>query len=396
MIPAVGGGASRIAPVCMVLCMVPHVAVFAEDPPVRARPSDFYSVADIAVDAVAETAIEARGVALASGQREALDRLIRRLTSRAHHSRIPTLEDAAIAALVRGIEIEGEKTSPNRYLADLTVSFKKDRVRALLRESGIPFGETPSKPLLVLPVYEAAGALSLWDDPNPWRAAWRARAERDSAAPLVAPVGDLVDIAAIGARQALAGDETALAAIARRYGVTDVLVAHAVLRHDLAAGAPRLSVTLHRHGSESGSVSAGTFGGVSRTMVGASRMMVGALLERAADEAASRMEDDWKRLMLLRFEDERVLAVSAPLSGLDDWTEVRSRLSLAPEVGGVEILEINREAARIALRHFGSTRQLAVALAQRDLDLAEEEGRWSVRSRGKRGAETGGSRAPDK
>lgn len=389
MIPAVGGGAIRIAPVCMVLCMVPHAAVLAEDPPVRAQASDFYSVADIAVDAVAETAIEARGIALASGQREALDRLIRRLTSRAHHSRIPGLEDAEIAALVRGIEIEGEKTSPNRYLADLTVSFKKDRVRALLRESGIPFGETPSKPLLVLPVYEAAGARSLWDDPNPWRAAWRARAERDSAAPLIAPVGDLADIAAIGARQALAGDETALAAIARRYGVTDVLVAHAVLRHDLAADAPRLSVTLHRHGSESGSVSAGTFGGASRTTVGA-------LLERAADEAASRMEDDWKRLMLLRFEDERVLAVSAPLSGLADWTEVRSRLSLAPEVGGVEILEINREAARIALRHFGSTRQLAVALAQRDLDLAEEEGRWSVRSRGKRDAETGGSRAPDK
>lgn len=389
MIPAVGGGAIRIAPVCMVLCMVPHAAALAGDPPVRAQASDFYSVADIAVDAVAETAIEARGIALASGQREALDRLIRRLTSRAHHSRIPGLEDAEIAALVRGIEIEGEKTSPNRYLADLTVSFKKDRVRALLRESGIPFGETPSKPLLVLPVYEAAGARSLWDDPNPWRAAWRAQAERDSAAPLIVPVGDLADIAAIGARQALAGDETALAAIARRYGVTDVLVAHAVLRHDLATGAPRLSVTLHRHGSESGSASAGTFGGASRTTVGA-------LLKRAADEAASRMEDDWKRLMLLRFEDERVLAVNAPLSGLADWTEVRSRLSLAPEVGGVEILEINREAARIALRHFGSTRQLAVALAQRDLDLAEEEGRWSVRSRGKRDAETGGSRAPDK
>ena len=389
MIPAVGGGAIRIAPVCMVLCMVPHAAVFAGDSPARARSSDFYSVAGIAVDAVAETAIEARGIALASGQREALDRLIRRLTARAHHSRIPRLEDAAIAALVRGIEIEGEKTSPNRYLADLTVSFKKDRVRALLRGSGIPFGETRSKPLLVLPVYEAAGARSLWDDPNPWRAAWRARAERDSAVPFVVPAGDLADIAAIGARQALVGDETALAAAARKYGVADVLVAHAVLRRDLAAGVPRLSVTLHRHGSESGSVSVGTFGGASRTTVDA-------LLKRAADEAASRMEDDWKRLMLLRFEDEGTLVASAPLSGLADWAEVRSRLSLAPEIGGVEILEISREAARIALRHFGSTRQLAVALAQRDLDLVEEEGYWIVRSRGKRAAETGGSRAADK
>ena len=389
MIPAVGEGAIRIASVCMVLCMVPHAAVFAGDPPVRARSSDFYSVANIAVDAVAETATAAREIALASGQREALNRLIRRLASRAYHPRIPRLEDAAVATLVRGIEIEGEKTSPNRYLADLTVSFKRDRVRDLLRESGIPFGETPSKPLLVLPVYEAAGARNLWDDPNPWRAAWRARAERDSAVPFVVPVGDLADVATIGARQALVGDETALAAVARRYGVANVLVAHAVLRHDLAAGVPRLSVALHRHGSESGSVSAGSFGGASRTTVDA-------LLKRAADEAASRIEDDWKRLMLLRFEDEGVLGVSVPLSGLADWTEVRSRLSLAPEIGGVEILEMNREAARVMLRHFGSTRQLAVALAQRDLDLVEEEGYWFVRLRGKRDVTTGESRAADK
>ena len=386
MIPAVGGGAIRIAPVCMVLCMVPHAAAFAGDPTARARPSDFYSVAGIHVDAVAETAIAARGIALASGQREALDRLIRRLTSRAYYPRIPRLDDAAIAALVRGIEIAGEKTSPNRYLADLTVSFRRDRVRTLLRGSDIPFGETPGKPLLVLPVYEAAGARNLWDDPNPWRAAWRTRAEVESAVPFVMPFGDLADVAAIGAWQAVAGDETALAAVARRYGVADVLVAHAVLRHDLATGVPRLSVTLHRHGSESGSVPVGSFRGASRTMVDA-------LLKRAADEAASRIEDDWKHLMLLRFEDEGVLDASVPLSGLADWTEVRSRLSLAPEVGGVEILEINREAARIVLRHFGSTRQLAVALAQRDLDLVEEEGSWILRARGRPDATAGERRA---
>lgn len=384
MILAVGNGAFRIA----LVCMFPYVAVFAGDSIARAQSSDSFSVSDVGVDAVAETAIEAREIALASGQREALDRLIRRLTLRKHRLQIPELADAAIAPLVRGIEIEEEKTSSKRYLANLTVSFKKNEIRTLLRGNGIPFSETPSKPLLVLPVYEAAGARNLWDDPNPWLVAWQARSERDSLVPLVIPVGDLTDIATIGAQQALSGDDEPLAVIARRYGAADVLVAHAILRHDLAAGIPRLSVTLHRHGPASNSIVVESFSGVSRTMVDG-------LLERAAEEAASQIEENWKRLTLLRFEDEGMLSARVPLSGLVDWVEVRSRLSRAPEVSRVEILQVNREAAQVALHYFGSPQQLAVTLAQRDLDLVGEEGSWSVRLREKRGASAGGSRAAD-
>ncbi|MCE2492510.1 MAG: DUF2066 domain-containing protein [Alphaproteobacteria bacterium] len=353
-----------------------------------AQSSDSFSVSDVGVDAVAETATEAREIAVASGQREALDRLIRRLTLRENRLQIPELADAAIAPLVRGIEIEEEKTSSKRYLASLTVSFKKNEVRTLLRGNGIPFSETPSKPLLVLPVYEAAGARNLWDDSNPWWVAWQARSERDSLVPLVIPVGDLTDIATIGAQQALSGDDQPLAVIARRYGAADVLVAHAILRHDLAAGIPRLSVTLHRHGSESNSIVVESFSGVSRTMVDG-------LLERAAEEVASQIEENWKRLTLLRFEDEGMLSARVPLSGLVDWVEVRSRLSRAPEVSRVEILQVNREAAQVALHYFGSPQQLAVTLAQRDLDLVGEEGSWSVRLREKRGASAGGNRAAD-
>ncbi len=384
MILAVGNRACRVA----LVCMFPHVAVLAGDAVAQARHSESFFVSGVAVDAVAGTAIEAREIALASGQREALDRLIRRLTLREHHPRIPVLEDAEIATLVRGLEIEEEKTSPERYLARLTVGFKRNDVRALLRENGLPFSETPSKPLLVLPVYEAAGALNLWDDPNPWWAAWQARSERDSVVPFVMPAGDLADVAAIGARQALAGDGGPLSAVARRYGVADVLIAHAVLRHDLAAGIPRLSVALHRHGRDGGSVVVENFDGVSRGTVDA-------LLGRAAGEVASRIEDDWKRLTLLRFEDEGSLSARVPLSGLSDWVEVRSRLSRAPEIGKVEVLEISREAAQVALRYFGSPEQLAVTLAQRDLDLIEEEGYWFVRPRGERGVRAGGNRAAD-
>lgn len=382
MIFAVGNRAVRIA----LVCVIPHVAYLAEISASCAQPIDSFTVSGIAIDSTAKTAIEARGVALSSGQREALERLMRRLTLREYFPQIPRLEDSAIASLVQGIEIQEEKTSSRRYLANLTVSFKKNEIRALLRGSGIPFSEAPSRPLLVLPVYEAAGARNLWDDPNPWWAAWQARAEHESVVPFIVPVGDLTDVATIGAQQALAGAVKPLAALAKRYDVEDVLVVHAVLRQDLAAGIPRLAVTMHRHGPEGSSVVVESFSGVSRTMVDV-------LLERAADEVATKIEENWKRLTLLRFENEGLLSARVPLSGVGDWVEIRSRLSRAAEISRVEILEINREAAQVALHYFGSPHQLAVTLAQRDLDLVEEEGYWFVRLREKRGVAAGGNRA---
>lgn len=384
MILAVGSRAIRIA----LVCVIPQAAILAETSASNAQSSEAFTVSGIAVDATAETATEARGIALSTGQRDALERLVRRLTLREYYSQIPELEDTGVAALVQGFQIKEEKTSSKRYLAELTINFKKDEIRELLRRSGIPFSETPSKPVLVLPVYEAAGVRNLWDDPNPWWAAWQARAEQVSVVPFIVPIGDLTDVATVGAEQAISGDTKPLQALAGRYESEDILVAHAVLQQDLVAGIPKLVVTLHRHGADDDSVVVETFRGVSRTMVDV-------LLERAADEVAARIEENWKRLNLLRFEDEGLLSARVPLTGLRDWVEIRSRLSRVAEISKVEILEINREAVQIALHFFGSPHQLAVALAQRDLDLVVEEGYWSVRLREARGVAAGSNRTGD-
>lgn len=381
MILAVGSRAIRMA----LVCVIPHVAISAGITAAGAQTFDRFTVSDIAIDATADTAIEARGIALANGQRDAFEQLVRRLTLREYYPQIPRLDNAGIATIVQGIQIGEEKTSSKRYLAKLTVRFKQDSIRGLLRGRGIPFSETPSKPLLVLPIYEAAGARNLWDDPNPWWAAWEARARQASVVPFVIPIGDLADVRTLGANQALSGDSKSLAALYKRYQVEDILVAHAVLRQDLAAGIPRLTVTMHRHGPDDNSVVVESFSGVSRTMVDV-------LLERAANEVAAKIEEGWKRLTLLRFDDEGRLSARIPLSDLSDWVAVRSRLSDAAEISRIEILEISREAAQVALHYFGSPQQLAVSLAQRDLDLVEEEGYWLVRLKQNSGASAGGDR----
>lgn len=139
----------------------------------RAQVLDVYEVRDVPVDVTAETAAQAREQALAEGERQAFDLLLRRLTLAMDRDRLPTLDNTGMAALVKDFSVVEEKTSDVRYLAKLDFRFKREGVRNLLMDRGLPFAETASKPMVVLPVQESAAGLFLWDEPNPWRGAWR-------------------------------------------------------------------------------------------------------------------------------------------------------------------------------------------------------------------------------
>ena len=335
-----------------------------------------FTVSDLPIDENEESAAVARDLALADGQRRALDRVLRRMVLRSEFARIPRLEDDEISTLVQAITVTNERTSSTRYLANLTVRMKKDAVRVFLRDLSIGYAETVSKPRLVLPLYEAAGALLLWDEPNPWRSAWETRdSDEGSLVPLTIPRGDRGDIFAIGAAQVLAGDTDGLRAIARRYNVEDVLIVHAVLQIDLAANLPRLNVTLREVGPAGDAVIVQSFSGVARDRVPE-------LLVQAAAEATLRLEEDWKRDNVLQFDNPVRLSIRIPIGGLDDWVEIRNRLNGSAIVRNVELVALSRSGAQVVVHYFGQPAQLALDLSQRDLNLVESDGFWTLALRG--------------
>ncbi len=333
---------------------------------------DVFEVSGVAVDVTAETAAAARARALASGERRAFEILLDRLTLKSDIDRLPVLSAADRAGLVQDLSVANEKTSAVRYLAELTFRFKPREVRKLLRDLAIDFAETPSKPVLVLPVYRAAGVVVLWDDPNPWREAWSGIGGPDALAglvPMELPEGDLADIAAIGAEQAAAGDRARLEALSGRYGTGDVIVALA----ELAAapgGAPSISVTVNRYG-ESVSEQAIVTG-----VTGRPGEAVEAVLRRAAARVADEIEDRWKADNLLQFERSEIVAVVLSIKSLGDWVKARSRLGRVAVVDRVDLVLLSRDEARLNIRYLGDIDQLALALAQADLSLREEEGNW--------------------
>lgn len=338
----------------------------------QVRAQAAYTVAGVAVDATAETASEARKVARAAGQAEALDRLLKRLTPRARHDDIPVFEEDIASSLIASLEVEEEKISSTRYLAKLKYHFKKNDVRTLLRGLALPFSETQSKPALVLTVYEDAGVQNLWGDVNPWRDAWRGVDSRDRFVPLVLPKGDLADVGSVNVGQALAVDPTRLRTIAARYGVADVIVVHAVMERDLVRAVPLLTVSVQRMGPAGESSIVERFEGVSGNTKAD-------LLTRGAQAIAISIEEEWKLATRLAFNEQGRLRVSVPLENLGQWIVLRRRLRKVAAIERFELHELTRTAARIVVHYLGDAGQLAVAMAQRDLKLAKEQGFWVVR-----------------
>ncbi len=216
--------------------------------------------------------------------------------------------------------IEGEKFGGGRYIASLTARFKPDGVRSLLRRAEILFAETASQPILVLPVFQTAGASSLWDDPNPWYTAWAGLPRSDGLLPLVIPVGDLSDVAVIGAEQAVQGQAERLIEIGSKYDARNVMVVTATLRISPGNGALALeTLSSVNHDGEARQTTIRRFDSVP----GQSR---DDLLAGAAAALSVEANESWKRDNLLDEGSASNMAVRVPLSGLDNWLDIRGKL----------------------------------------------------------------------
>jgi hypothetical protein len=257
-----------------------------------------------------------------------------------------------------------------RYLADLTVHFRADAVRQFLRQAGIPFAETVSKPLIVLPVLHDGDRLALWEDPNPWRDAWTNANPVIGLVPLVRPIGELEDVQAIDADAAVKGDDAHLQAIAQRYGDDDVLVTQATLKTDGPQHVVDVSSTRYTPGQP----------GTEQSWVGSIAANPGEsdadLFGRAVLATVAQVEEAWKAANVLNFSQSGTLTARVPASSLEDWITVRDRLAAIPAVRSSRLVSLDRQEARVEIHYVGDPSQLRTALAQRDLDLSGDDPNW--------------------
>jgi len=313
------------------------------------------------VDATAESAAAAREKAIAQGQRDAFERLMDRLVAEGSRAAAPHPSDPALTQLVDDFVVAEERSSSVRYIAKLSFHFRPDAVRKVLLESAVPFAETRSKPVVVLPVWSGSAPPTLWDDPNPWRDAFAEQEHGEGLVPFILPLGDVDDLGAIGAEQALAGDQHALSAIAQRYGAEEVLLAEAAPEGDHIV----VKLRRWRGGTQ-----------VSTDQVRADT------LATAVSAVTGPIERAWKAQNLVGG-GEQTITVAVPLTGLKDWVEIRRKLLAVPSVRRMALVYLTRGQAAVTLTYAGDERQLELALAQLDLALAPQaDGAWVLQRRG--------------
>ena len=366
------------------LQVLPAAPAGAQTADRRAGPADAFTVSGIPVDVTAADAVAARAQALEMGQREGLARLMRRLAPADVYGRLPPTDGLPLERFVRNFEVNDERLSTTRYIARLTVTYDAAAVRDLLRRQGVPFAETVSEPLLVLPLFETPSGLRLWQEDNPWWQAWAQAMDRESLLRLRLPLGDLEDVEAIDAdlkdidqgagAYARPGDRPALRRIAERYDARGVIVAHAQVDSDVEQPGQVPAVTITAQGF--GDVEIADF---NTTVRGEPGQSLEETLLAGVAQTQDALAEAWKQANLLRFDQSGTILVDVPLDGLRGWVSIQQALKTLPQIGEVKVEAFSRQGARLRIAYYGEMPRIQAELAGMGLLLTQEEGdRWQL------------------
>ena len=448
---------------------------------------DVFVVARVPVQAQADTATSAKNSAQDRGRRRAMDILLRRIMPEEDWIYLPTLsrfEQAPVlgptvtepvtpavgegvdplqaaydpnnfapappvgdkqavtitpqdlVALESSFEVYDEKSSSRLYRAFITYRFKPDAVRQLLKAAGLPYSEAQTRTAMVLPVLQTDRGVYLWETNNPWMAAWRSRPYTHELTPMIAPLGDLEDSTTITAQGALDIQPEAMAALASKYGVSQIIVAHARLKQ--VEGEDQVRVRLINGYRESATVKPefeiqeGTIEDLLSDITADDSQAVDAtagqaftapqdnpashgsdiygfrpapdedfasevgeviatvftkelsgnfpsLAERMIDTVIADYASEWKQKTLIDHASDALLSATAFFDTLQDWAQIRSALVATPLVGSVQISALSPRGSEMQVRVFGDPQRLQVALENQGITFWTETGdRWLI------------------
>lgn len=331
-----------------------------------ASAQEIFTVRGVPVDATADSPSAAREKAITEGRRKAFGILMGRLLPDGASS-VPQQSDNDLALMTLGFEVADERSSAVRYVANMTYAFDEVRVRNFLNQSGAAYTETKSLPVLVIPVLDGGNGPVLWEEGNPFRAAWSRSSVEGGLVPVVVPYSDIADVRELSTSQALAGDERALTNIAERYGARDAVVVVA------KPSGSSLDLTVRRIGTS----------GSDRTLTGTVSGDTDAdRYDAAVQKTVSLLEDAWKQDNVIRGGTESRVTVTVPIDSMGRWLAIREGLDRTSIVSRYDVIQLTRVEALVDLWVIGGTEQLRVALEQQNLRLVPGAGDYILVQRG--------------
>ena len=325
--------------------------------------ADVFTVVGVQVDSSAASSSEAREIAIVQAQQIAATRLVERLTLPEDRGFLPYLDADTASFMVAGFEVEEEQVSGQRYIARITVAFDPGQVRNYLRSAGVPYVETRTRPVVVVPMWTEGSQVRLWEA-NPWLDAWRFVDQSAELVPIVAPSGDLQDFSTLNTTQAINMNAEALRALAARYGAERVLVTRA---RGVDAGASADLIEIDFTGGRATSQSLGAVGPD--------------LMNNLVPAASGRLQESWKRRAVVRDVTQQTIDVTVLYGDVYEWLRLQSALTGSSLVENPRLNSLARGGASMTITHIGAPEQLVAELAELGVRLEQTpDAGWVARA----------------
>jgi Uncharacterized protein conserved in bacteria (DUF2066) len=339
--------------------------------------TNVFAVQGVDVDVTDKDATTAKNLALVQVQKKAIVMLAQKLGNPEMGAEIAKLEDKDVLPLLKSLSIEQESTGPGRYIGKFTVRFLPTKIHSLFANYGVNVVvEQQAKPMLLIPLWKTADGTQLWED-NLWRKAWLDLHPEQTAVPLIIPLGDAEDKAAVTAQDVADNNPLKLEALRRRYDCKDILVAvgeaaegrgiHAVMSGDSALGKMNFDkiytadpATLEA----SATLAASRFHSVmiEKYKSDLSKLAARTKAEKDQQEASA----------------SHSIPVSVPFTSPTEWNGIRSRILATPGVIGVDVSTLAGNGAVVRLMYVGNLESTQSSMEATGLKLSQIGETWVI------------------
>lgn len=303
-----------------------------------------YTIAEIPVDKTASNTREAEAQAFAEAKIIGLRRLIARITLPEDRAALGEgfYSLANANELASAVDVDNERRSSTIYRADLSVVYNPTRVRAKLKQYGVPYLDQPAPTSLLAPVSQDPLLL------DKWRAAWP-QANYGALNPYVK-----------GLAFYSTGDEWSdVASEVRAVNAGNAVFA------ELSGTEGNYRVHLIRQTAGGG------------TTVGVTNPVE--TMEDAVAAATAYLGEAWKHQSIIRDASRTRSTASVYYDNLSDWNKLRNALSRSALISDFRVDAISRDGALVTFLYAGDDTRLKTELRQYGVLIDHDGEAWSMR-----------------
>ncbi len=337
-------------------CLFKFFCIVAGGVFISANPAlsnDIFLVKNINVDITKENSEIARSYAMIDAQYKAFLILINRIVKNEDIQTIPELSQSEISYLLKEVVVKKEATSPVRYVATLNVEFEETKIKELLKNLDVSFVQFPSKPYLLLPIFQQNDKIFLFNN-NPWAEVWRDNP----------PISELVPIVNMqfnhNDKNILKDDiinKSTLNLLAKAYKTEGVIIAWINIVDNSSI---ELTLTKYLDGAIKNHYKQNFLISNDNTKEA---------MGYVAKKIAKFQDDDWKNKMSVNLSKPNLLVAVAPLNNLTQLNNLLNQIAKIPLVAKFEVKALKQDRAQLNIWHSTDFLSLEDAFNKLSLNL---------------------------